>query len=38
MVIYGVDKMVVWKGMCRILEVILLVFGVVGGWFGVIMG
>ncbi|WP_257000187.1 DUF1294 domain-containing protein [Enterobacter cloacae] len=38
MVIYGADKMAARKGMRRIPEVTLLVFGVVGGWPGAIMG
>lgn len=38
LVIYGIDKMVVCKIWCRVLEFILLVFGVVGGWSGVIVG
>ena len=37
MVIYGADKMAARKGMRRIPEVTLLVFGVVGGWPGAIM-
>ncbi|KLG14090.1 cyanate transporter [Enterobacter cloacae subsp. cloacae] len=38
MVLYGADKMAARKGMHRIPEVTLLVFGVVGGWPGAIMG
>ncbi|MCU6205277.1 DUF1294 domain-containing protein [Enterobacter cloacae] len=38
MVIYGADKMAARKGMRRIPEVTLLVFGVLGGWPGAIMG
>ena len=37
MVIYGADKMAARKGMRRIPEVTLLVFGVVCGWPGAIM-
>ena len=38
MIIYGADKMAARKGMRRIPEVTLLVFGIVGGWPGAIMG
>ncbi|MCF8582321.1 DUF1294 domain-containing protein [Enterobacter ludwigii] len=38
MVIYGADKMAARKGMRRVPEATLLVFGVTGGWPGAILG
>ncbi|HGG8988120.1 DUF1294 domain-containing protein [Enterobacter cloacae] len=38
MVIYGADKMAARKGMRRVPEATLLVFGVTGGWLGAIAG
>ncbi len=38
LVMYGADKMAARKGMSRIPEAILLVFGVTGGWPGAIAG
>lgn len=38
MVIYGADKMAARKGMRRVPEATLLVFGVTGGWPGAIAG
>ncbi|MBW4211041.1 DUF1294 domain-containing protein [Enterobacter asburiae] len=38
MVIYGADKMAARKGMCRVPEATLLVFGLTGGWPGAIVG
>ncbi|MEZ0531689.1 DUF1294 domain-containing protein [Enterobacter sp. KB-221C9] len=38
MVIYGADKMAARKGMRRVPEATLLVFGVTGGWPGAIVG
>ena len=37
-VIYGVDKLAACKGWRRVPEITLLVFGVVGGWPGAIVG
>ncbi|AVH15673.1 DUF1294 domain-containing protein [Enterobacter sp. SGAir0187] len=37
-VIYGADKMAARKGMRRVPEATLLVFGVTGGWPGAIVG
>lgn len=36
--IYGVDKTAALKGMRRVPEITLLVFGTVGGWPGAILG
>lgn len=38
MVMYGADKMAARKGMRRVPEASLLVFGVTGGWPGAILG
>lgn len=38
MVMYGADKMAARKGMRRVPEATLLVFGVTGGWPGAILG
>ncbi|HCT3168814.1 TPA: DUF1294 domain-containing protein [Enterobacter asburiae] len=38
MVIYGADKMAARKGMRRVPEATLLVFGLTGGWPGAIAG
>ena len=38
MVMYGADKMAARKGMRRVPEATLLVFGVTGGWPGAIVG
>lgn len=38
MVMYGADKMAACKGMRRVPEATLLVFGVTGGWPGAILG
>ncbi|MGE0971729.1 DUF1294 domain-containing protein [Klebsiella sp. WOUb02] len=38
LVIYGVDKMAARKAWRRIPELTLLIFGLVGGWPGAIMG
>ncbi|WP_395305999.1 DUF1294 domain-containing protein [Enterobacter sp. ECC-019] len=38
MIMYGADKMAARKGMRRVPEATLLVFGVTGGWTGAIVG
>ena len=38
MAMYGADKQAARKGMCRVPEATLLVFGVTGGWPGAIVG
>ena len=38
LVMYGADKMAARKGMRRVPEATLLVFGVTGGWPGAIVG
>lgn len=38
MIMYGADKMAARKGMRRVPEATLLVFGVTGGWPGAILG
>ncbi|MEL4869360.1 DUF1294 domain-containing protein [Pantoea agglomerans] len=38
MVMYGADKMAARKGMRRVPEATLLVFGVTGGWPGALLG
>lgn len=38
MLIYGADKLAARKGMSRVPEATLLVFGVTGGWPGAIVG
>lgn len=38
LLIYGADKLAACKGWQRVPEITLLLFGVVGGWFGAIVG